>query len=341
MTRPQPYSSDVEEAAALWFARMASELRTPADEVAFDSWLAEAPEHSEAYAEFCALNDRFAVLEGNPQIAEYRVEAQLIEERARRPSWTRLGLIGTSMVAAASAWALFLIGDFSRLSVKPPESLTVQAEIQKFSTARGEIREIVLSDGSRATLGSDTRLDIMFRNNQRLVNISRGQVFFDVAHDAGRPFVAAAGDRMVTALGTQFDVRFFPNDLTVTLLGGHVRIAERGEGQKAVLDPGQQFRSSFGVTSIRDVDAAAEVSWRTGILEFDDIPLSEAVSRFNQSAKIAIVLADPSLGEYRVSGVFRSDNPTGFARALAPVYPVRVQQQTSGDVILTRSKSLS
>jgi len=122
----------------------------------------------------------------------------------------------------------------------------------------------------------------------------------------------------------------------VTLVRGRVALAQEDARADAILGPGQQFRDVLGVTSVRDVDAAAEVSWRTGVLDFDNIPLSEAVARFNRSAINTIVLADPSLGELRVSGVFRADDPMGFARALAPAYPVRVEPQSSGDVVLER-----
>lgn len=326
MTRPEPHSDNIEEAAALWFARMSSELKTPEDQGAFDAWLAESPDHVDAYAEMCELDTSFDVLERKPDLAAYRVEAQLIEEQGRRPLLARLGLpaLATlSAIAAAAAGFMYL----SAASV----------ERNEWSTARGEIREITLSDGTEAVLGSDTHVEIAFRDNQRLFTIDRGQVFFDVAHDADRPFIAATGGRTVTALGTAFDVRSFQNDLTVTLVRGSVAVADRGAPPDAVLTPGQQYHSAFGVTSVRDVDADAEVSWRTGVFDFDNVPLSEAVARFNRSASRSIVLADPSLGELRVSGVFRADDPAGFAAALAPAYPIRVLPQRSGDVLIERN----
>jgi transmembrane sensor len=324
MTRSPPRSGDVEQAAALWYARMASELKTPSDQAAFDSWLAADLSHAEAYSEICAISGRFDALSGHPDMAAFRLEAQLLEERNRRPfaARFRIGLIGAGFAAAAAVASFFVLQ-------------AEDVERASWTTVRGEIREIALSDGTHMILGSDTRVDLSFRDDQRLIDIGQGQVFLEVAPDPDRPLVARSGGRTITALGTAFDVRAFQNDLTVTLLHGRVAIA-RGNGTDAVLDPGQQFRATFGVVSVRDVDADAEVLWRTGVLEFDDIPLSEAVSRFNRSASRTLVLADPSLAELRVSGVFRADDPAGFAAALAPVYPVRVLRQSSGDVVLDR-----
>jgi transmembrane sensor len=327
MTRPHPHAADIEETAALWWARMASELKTPEDEAAFDAWLAESPEHGEAYNELCALDDRFSVLEGQPELAAYRVEAQLIEEKSRRSFLQRhgAGLAATITAAAASALGFVYFN-------------TAAIERQDFSTQRGETREVTFSDGSEAILGSDTRLAITFSNDQRLVTIQRGQVFFDVARDVARPFVAVAEERTITAFGTAFDVRAFDNDLTVTLLRGRVAVAPEGRASEAMLQPGQQFRALLGVTSVRDVNAEAEVAWRGGVLDFDDVSLGEAVARFNRSGTRSIILSDTSLLELRVSGVFRVDEPMTFVTALAAAFPVQAELQSSGDIVLERRR---
>jgi transmembrane sensor len=322
MTRPPPRSDDVEEAAALWYARMTSDLKTPADEAALDAWLAEDAAHAEAYAEFCALDGRFMAIEGHPDLAAFRVEAQLLEERGRRSFLARFGGgLAVASLAAAAAAAFLYLG-------------TQDIDRAAWVTARGETREITLSDGSEITLGSDTRLEMAFSDEQRVLRIERGQAFFEVAHDEERPFIAIAGDRTVTALGTAFDLRSFRDDLTVTLVHGRVAIAREGERPDALLDPGQQFRYAFGAITVRDVDALAETSWRTGILDLDNVALSDAVARFNRSARTSIVIGDTRLNELRVSGVFRANDPASFAAALAPAYPIAVRHESSGDVVL-------
>lgn len=322
MSRPPPRSDDVEEAAALWYARMTSDLKTPADQAAFDVWLKVAPEHSETYAELCALSGRFELLSGRAELAPLKVEAQLIEEH-RRSFLTRFGgiIAGASLASAAAAAAfVFLAGD--------------NVHREQWATGPGEILDITLSDGSNAVLGPNTRLQAAFLTNQRLLEVARGQAFFDVAHDARRPFVVSTAGRTIVALGTAFDVRSFRDDLTVTLVHGRVAVARLGEAPEAVLDPGQQFRAAFGRTTVTSVNAEAEISWRTGVFDFRDVPLSEAVARFNQGGDVRIIISDARLAELRVSGVFRANDPVGFADALAPAYPLRVKRLASGDVLL-------
>ncbi len=299
-------------------------MKTPADQAAFDTWLAAASKHADAYAEVCALAGRFGAAANRPEVATFRAEASLLDERQRRPWTARIGGAWTmgGLAAAAAAAALFYIN-------------AAPLETGEWATARGQTLQIHLSDGSDVTLGSDSRLVMRFRRGERDLALDRGQAFFEVAHDASRPFVVAASGRTVTALGTAFDVRAYVNETTVTLVRGSVAIAREGDRREAVLQRGQQFEAALGVTSVRDVNASAATSWRTGVLEFDAVTLEEAVREFNRSAAHSIIISDPRLASLLVSGVFRANDPQGFAAALVPAYPLTAAPQTSGDVVLS------
>src|SRR5262245_29209353 len=112
MSKPSPdRREDPYEAAALWYARMSSNLKTPADQEAFDAWVAISPGHAEAYAEACALAGRFDALSNHPELAALRLEAQRVEEKARRPLLARIGGVWsvTAMAAAAAAAGLLYL----------------------------------------------------------------------------------------------------------------------------------------------------------------------------------------------------------------------------------------
>lgn len=325
MTRPPPRSDNVEEAAALWYARMTSDLKTPADQAAFDAWLKGDPKRSEIYAEICALSGRFELLAGRAELASLKVDAQILEEH-RRSFLARFGgaLAGAGLASAAAVGAFVVLGNDG-------------AQREHWTTRAGEILEVTLNDGSMAVLGPNTRLEAAYLNNQRLLEIARGQAYFDVAHDARRPFVVSTAGRTIVALGTAFDVRSFRDDLTITLVRGRVAVARLGEAPEAVLDPGEQFRAAFGRTSVSRVNAEAELAWRTGVYDFRDVQLSEAVARFNQGADVRLIVSDAYLSSLRVSGVFRADDPAGFAAALAPAYPIQARRLQSGDILLERT----
>jgi transmembrane sensor len=71
------------------------------------------------------------------------------------------------------------------------------------------------------------------------------------------------------------------------------------------------------------------------MLEFDAVTLADAVREFNRSAAHSIIIADPRLASLQVSGVFRANDPQGFAAALVPAYSLTARPQSSGDVVLS------
>src|SRR5262249_55156254 len=95
-----------------------------------------------------------------------------------------------------------------------------------FTTAVGERSTVALSDGSSVVLDTQSRIDVAYSPDQRRVRLTSGQAWFQVAHNAGWPFVVEAGDRRITALGTAFDVRLGnrENSVQVTLVEGKVAV---------------------------------------------------------------------------------------------------------------------
>jgi transmembrane sensor len=97
-----------------------------------------------------------------------------------------------------------------------------------YRTAIGESQSVLLSDGTRLSLNTDTRVRVAFSAGQRLVNVTAGEAVFDVAKDASRPFVVRAAGSEVVALGTVFSVRLLPQgqgeSLAVVLVEGRVEV---------------------------------------------------------------------------------------------------------------------
>lgn len=56
-----------------------------------------------------------------------------------------------------------------------------------YASAVGQVQTLTLPDGSLATLSSDSQLDVRITRQERHVALTRGEAFFDVAHDRHRP----------------------------------------------------------------------------------------------------------------------------------------------------------
>jgi transmembrane sensor len=76
------------------------------------------------------------------------------------------------------------------------------------------------------------------------------------------------------------------------------------------------------------------VSWRAGVLVFNDTRLGDAVAEINRYTAQPVLLDDPALGDLRVSGVFKSSDPQRFAQIISATFGLEVEQASDGSPML-------
>jgi len=205
-----------------------------------------------------------------------------------------------------------------------------------YASGVGEQRIISLSDGSRMSLNTSTRVRVDFTAERRTVQVDDGEVLFEVAKDMKRPFVVQVGSTEVVATGTEFLVRYDrvaagDGALAVTLVEGRV-IVRGSEGgvssasaKPLVMEPGEQVR--VGRPSPRPAAIHLErtvidraLAWRHGYVVFDGATLPDAVAEMNRYSNIQIALGRDDFGTLLVSGSYRAGDSVGFANALARLF---------------------
>ncbi|MDA8454347.1 FecR domain-containing protein [Acidovorax sp. GBBC 3334] len=344
-------SRQIEHAAAQWLARRESEAWDASGQVQLDAWLAQSTAHRVAFLRLEAAwreADRLRAIaaglpKGGPPVrgrfTGRTLAAATHGESVRAPAlphamqhqrrW-KLSL------AVALAGGIFIAGALF-LDHAPPEQ---RQQANAYQSMPGALRSLSLADGSRSTLGSDTRISVELDRHERHIALQRGEAFFEVAKDASRPFVVQVGARRVVAVGTQFSVRRDGDKLRVVVTEGTVRLdadPNDGKPQPPVLIAagGIAVAGPHGVLvrSSTIAEAEQQVDWRSGYLSFTDAPLRDAVAEFNRFNTRPLVLADPQLGELRIGGRFSWRNAEGFARLLEHSYPIRAESR-AGQVIL-------
>lgn len=211
----------------------------------------------------------------------------------------------------------------------------IAVEQAAYSTTLGSVRTVLLSDGSQATLGSDSRIRVALSRGERHIDLVQGEAYFEVSKDPKRPFVVIAGDRQVVAVGTRFAVRRDSADLRVVVTEGTVRLQPGSTGKAAPSNPTLLPAGSMALASAHGVlvrsgsieDAEREVDWRGGYLSFRDSTLADAATEFNRYNARKIVMGDPEVAALRVGGNFRWSNTETFVRLLEQGFPVRAEQQ--------------
>lgn len=229
-------------------------------------------------------------------------------------------------------------------------------DVGSYATGVGEQQIVVLDDGTRMTLNTDTQVQVDLASRQRAVSIRSGEALFEVAKDPLRPFVVRVGGSEVVALGTVFAVRFVApkgvgrESLAVTLIEGQVALqpAAGASGlapaRTVRMVAGDRVRLSGGELGL-DRSAKAEldrpnleqaVAWKRSEAVFDDVSLLDAVAEMNRYSRTPITLLQPSaLADLRVSGLYRTGDTAGFASAVAALHGLQLRH---GDGRLELSK---
>lgn len=336
-------SRQIERTAAQWLARRDGEAWSDADEAGLQAWLAAATAHRVAFVRLEAAWEESARLKAlaagrigdAPPPRAYAGDTTGGYAARRPPAPTR-----SRRLAIAAVLALVALGALGLQAWRAREV----ARPVDYATAVGRLDSVRLSDGSEATLSSDSRIAVTMAAAERRIDLLGGEAFFEVAKDHARPFVVDADGRRAIAVGTRFSVRRQGDVLRVVVTEGVVRLespARPGRtGAEPVLLPAGSIAEATrdGITVRRGTLADAEraLEWRGGRLYFDNTPLSIAAEEFNRYNGRKLVMGDADVAALRIGGNFRWSNPDAFARLLENGFGVRVENR--GDLLVLHSR---
>jgi transmembrane sensor len=209
-----------------------------------------------------------------------------------------------------------------------------------YVTQVGQNREVVLNDGSMATLNGDTAVAVNYGLSTREVTILSGETFFNVRPEKKRPFVVRAEALTVASVGTAFDVSVGSDALRIAVQDGSVRVQYEGPRHiDVVLARGERLtveRSSG--TATQDKIALAQVaSWRTGRLVVDGATITEVVDEIRRYRHGVILLRSKTLATSKVTGVYNLDDPVAALRAAVAPHSGSVRELTPYVLIVSGS----
>lgn len=317
--------AQLEEEAAAWVWRLDGEALPAADRRAFDAWLKADPRNKRAFEELGGVwqsLDALAEAKRDEKIATFATPASDSPGAGwPRRRWVGAAAAATVAVAVAAGWWWTHEG----------------AEAQVLSTAVGQHRTAMLADGSKVILNTNTILETSFVADRREIHLRKGEAHFTVAYDATRPFRVYAGNTVVQALGTAFNVRVRDaRDVEVLVTEGWVKVVAPRAAERS-LQAGQKLETAdadLKVAAVSGKALANALAWRDGAIIFDGVPLSQAIAEINRYAETRFVIADPAVGELRVGGRFRTGDIDEFLHGLETALPVGTRQTEEGLVYI-------
>lgn len=315
----------VHDAAARWLARR--EAGEAGIERALDAWLRADPRHQIAFEEIAGAWQESSGL-ATSRIARERKLAKA-PLHMRRSTHLAMAGAGLAMIAGLASFGL--------VRGTSPFGLVSQAEAATYETGLGEIRIIALDDGSRLVLDTQSRVKVMLTASARRLELEQGRARFHVA-PGRRPFVvSAAGIRIVPA-GKLFDVSLVGGRPVVAALEGSVELrgasATSPDAARQTLAQGEKAVPGSGTAPTRV--AEEDIQWVSGMLALDATPLRSAIEAINRYNEVQLRLADPRLGELKVTGAFLAREPGRFAEAVAGIFGLGIERPDSGTILLGR-----
>ncbi|MEM7741883.1 MAG: FecR domain-containing protein, partial [Pseudomonadota bacterium] len=327
----------IREEAHIWRARMGTGA-LPADErVAFDAWLQADVRHSEAFAEAEITWRVTERADLNAMLSAYAETVNLREAssapstsfiRAHMPWLWAAGSVAAAITLTLAASLHFgLLGD-------DPDTIGIEVSIASYTTRIGEVRDIVLPDNSTMTIGARSEASVHFTAGRRMVSLHKGSVFFDVAHDANRPFVVSSESIDIVATGTAFDVQRRADRLRVGVAEGSVRVSRPltlnnqrlssgGMRESVALQAGEMV----GVSDVGDFEPLRRLpvgligAWRSGQLVYLRTSLEDVVEDIQSVAGLSVFI-DEDVRDLQLSGTFDADDVDGLLEAVEAALPV-------------------
>jgi len=348
-----PNHQRIREDACAWLARLDAGL-SERDREALNEWLAVSRSHADALLEMSRLWDEMDILAELEGLLPLKIPSR---KRGFLHRLVSPALIA-SLLLGCVVWLGWHIRDsgpgirvqFTGQSANVPQGTEI------YRTAVGEQSSVRLADGTRMILNTASQAEVSYSTEQRTVNLRRGEASFNVVGDPSRPFVVYAGDRVIEAVGTTFNVQLkADDDVEVTVTEGKVsvmpalRFAEptsvpaRPELQDfgAIVSAGESVVVMHGVDAPRSEphklkpdDIEIELAWQHGMLIFKGEPLGAALLEVGRYTTVTFALTDPALADVRVGGYFQAGDIDGLLVALQENFSISARRE-GGRILLS------
>jgi len=184
---------------------------------------------------------------------------------------------------------LIALSQDGRLQYKK-DNQNSQTEIQynTLTTQKGNRYQLILPDGTDVWLNAESsiRFPNRFAGDHRSVSIT-GEVYFEVAHDARRPFSVSVRGQLIKDIGTAFNVNAYDNEPSIktTLIEGMVEV------NNTRLAPGWQAAiQADGVLKInKQVDLAEITSWKNNLFLFHQTSMESILRQIERWYNVQII----------------------------------------------------
>lgn len=195
----------------------------------------------------------------------------------------------------------------------------IRQAMNTITVPAGQRVNLTLPDGTNVWLNacSEMKYPAAFTGDKREITLN-GEAYFEVTHNANKPFIVQTNKCNIEVLGTKFNVEAYNDskDFCTSLLEGSVKIVEREKpSDNLILTPNQQATLVNGHLSSEPIADFDLFRWKEGLICFRNMHFKELMTRFEKCYGIHIIIENTNLADYVCSGKFRISD--GIDKALS------------------------
>jgi len=247
--------------------------------------------------------------------------------RSNGTRWRKSFVVPSLLAAAAAIFAVIVLQRST-----PTDHPAAATVAQVFTTAIGQRDSITLSDGSHVILGPDSRLTVAsdYGASTRSVEL-RGDGYFDVTHDAAKPFSVRVGRAVVEDIGTVFAVESDAGDTTtVAVVPGSVRLraSDSSPTSGAVLSAGDRgSMAADGRVATFPHSVTDDTAWTSGRLVFRDASMARVAGEVRRWYGVTLHITDSSLVNRHITATFKGEPVDQVLKIIGLNLGARIERQ--------------
>jgi len=314
---------EIHARAAHWRERRDRPDWNEQDQKELDVWLSESPAYAVAYLRVDSVWNRADRLN-----ALRSPDSQPTTEATQTSK-------GSAVIKIVAMLAIVMLsaGGASYYYLQQPKQ-------QTYTTTIGGHETLSLDDGSQIELNTDTVLRVSYNSNRRTVFLDKGEAYFQIAHNAARPFDVLAGNHRILDLGTKFLVRRDDDRLEVALTEGRAQLEELADAERhrTILAPGDVASAVAGAVSVKRKSRQAlmgELGWRNGMLLFRDASIAQVVEELNRYNRKKLVVVDPGVARLTIGANIPTNGVEAFTRVAHEVFGLHAVNR-GDEIVISR-----
>mgnify|MGYP002592380580 FL=1 len=267
--------------------------------------------------------------------AERRLGRRLEQENQKRQEVFKLKSV--LRYAAAIVGVIVLAAGLAYWFRNKAEELVVA------SAAHGQVREMLLPDGTKVWLNQSSVLKYprAFEGKERHVYLD-GEAYFEVARNHEKPFTVKSQAMDVRVLGTSFNIKCRPDNsfAETTLVEGEVEVKDKSDKGRITLLPGQKavLNRVTGRMQVKQVDPKMEIVWHNDLIPFEKSSIFQIAAALERFYGVKIILSPDVDSTNTYSGVLKKkDNIESVLQSLDNSIPI--SYKIVGDNIFISSRN--